>query len=254
MRAALFAESLKLRRSRVILTISFLVTVAVPAMSYGLFWVAVNGGFGPLAAKSSGLIVGEGWAGYLSAAGQITAVAGFLAVGVATAWIFGREFVDNTFASLFGLASSRRTIAIAKFVVTVGWAAALMVTMVAVVAMVGLITTPGDFTTSATVGLLELVGIGWLSAALGLTSAAAATWGRGYLPAIGMLIVIVAVAQMAVLFGTGGWFPFAVPGLLAVAGAEGVPVVTEAQVVLALVLSTGFVFFTAAMWSRAEAV
>ena len=254
MRAALFAESLKLRRSRVILTISLLLTLAVPAMSYGLFWVAIEGGFGPLAAKSSGLIVGEGWEGYLSAAGQITAVAGFLAVGVATAWVFGREFVDNTFPSLYGLASPRRTIAFAKFIVTTAWAAGVMAVMVAVVALLGFITSPGEFTSTATTGLFRLVGIGWLSAALGLTSAAAATWGRGYLPAIGALIMIIAVAQMAVLFGTGGWFPFAVPGLLAVAGAEGVPAVTWAQVVLVMVLSGGFAFATAAKWSRAKAV
>ena len=254
MRAALFAESLKLRRSRVILTISLLVTLAVPAMSYGLFWVAIEGGFGPLAAKSSGLIVGEGWEGYLSAAGQITAVAGFLAVGVATAWVFGREFVDNTFPSLFGLASSRRTIAFAKFVVTAAWAAGVVATMVAVVALLGFITSPGELTNTAAMGLFKLVGIGWISAALGLTSAAAATWGRGYLPAIGALIVVVAIAQMAVLFGTGGWFPFAVPGLLAVAGAEGVPAVNGAQIVLALGLSGGFVLATASRWSSAEAV
>ena len=253
MRAALYSESLKLRRSRVISTISALVILVVPAMAYGLFWVATNGGFGPLAAKSSGLIVGEGWQGYLSAAGQISAASVFLAVGVAAAWIFGREYVDHTFPSMFGLSVSRRTIALAKFVVVGIWAMTAVMAMVVVVAIAGLVAIQGS-TSDAIEGLARLAAIAALAAALGITSATAASWGRGYLPAIGGLIVVVAMAQMAVLFGTGGWFPFAVPGLLAITGAEGVPPVSLAQVVLALTVVGGAVWVTANLWSHAEAV
>jgi ABC-2 type transport system permease protein len=79
-----------------------------------------------------------------------------------------------------------------------------------------------------------------------------ASIGRGYLPAVGALSVIIAVAQIAVLFGSGGWFTFAVPGLLAVAGAPGIPVLTPAQVTLMPVVALVSVALTMWWWQGAE--
>lgn len=254
MRAAVFAEALKLRRSPVILTVSLLVVLAIPAMSYAFFWVAVNGGFGPLAVKSSGLIVGEGWDGYFSSAGQITAAALFIASGVATAWVFGREFIDRTFASLFGMAVGRDTIAYAKFLTTGLWLSAVVLAMVGMVGAVGLLAGVEVVDLGVGEGLLRLLTIGLLSASLGLTAGLIASLSRGYLLAIGALIFVVAVSQMAVLFGTGGWFPFAVPGLMAGAGAEGVPDVLGIQIALVPLLIALVVVWTARVWQTAEAV
>jgi ABC-2 type transport system permease protein len=252
MRAAGAAEWLKLRRSPVTKTVSLLIVLAIPAMSYGLFWVAVNGGFGPLAAKSSGLIEGEGWDGYMSAASQIAAVAIFIAIGVTAAWVFGREFVDRTFRSLFGLAVTRRTIAYSKFAVVAFWSVIVVTAMVAVVAMLGVLGGVERSSEEVIRGLLRLLAIGLLASGLGLTSAAVASLSRGYLGAIGGLIVVVALGQMAVLFGTGGWFPYAVPGLLAVGGAEGIPAVGFAHIGIVPILVGGVVWWTGRVWDKLE--
>jgi ABC-2 type transport system permease protein len=81
-----------------------------------------------------------------------------------------------------------------------------------------------------------------------------ASLGRGYLPAIGVLGVIVAITQVAVLFGTGGWFPFAVPGLMAVAGAEGIPEPTALQVLLVPAVAAVGIWLTIHWWHHAEVV
>lgn len=47
----------------------------------------------------------------------------------------------------------------------------------------------------------------------------AASFGRGYLPAFGWAVFTVAVAQIAVVTGWGGWLPWSVPALFS--GAAG---------------------------------
>jgi ABC-2 type transport system permease protein len=64
----------------------------------------------------------------------------------------------------------------------------------------------------------RLSAVAILAALLALPTGYVASAGRGYLPAIGALIVVIAISQVVVLFGTGGWVPSAVPGLLAVGG------------------------------------
>ncbi len=254
MRVAIKSEWLKLRRSRVTLTIGFLVAFAIPLMSYAFYWVADSGGFGPLAVKADGLIVGTGWDGLFSSSGQIVAAAAFLAFGVAAAWCYGREFADRTFPSLFALAVSRRTISLAKLVVLLLGSLLAVVVMTLVIGALGLMTSLEVSSTSIVGGLGRVFAIGLLSALLAVVAGLVASIGRGYLPALGLLIGLVAIAQLAVLFGTGGWFPFAVPGLIAVAGAEGVPAVTGVQIALVPLLCAVIAFLTARWWGSAQAV
>lgn len=255
MRAAFRAEWLKLRRSTVTRTVSVAAIVAIPAMSFGVFWVAVNGGFGPLAVKADGLIQGEGWDGYLNAAGQITAAALFIAVGIAAAWVFGREHADRTFPALFSLAVTRGQIALAKFGVLLVWSAVVSVGMVTLTLAIGALAGVGAQPTSGIgAATVELLAIAVLSCLLAMTMGFVASLGRGYLPAIGALIAIVAVAQIAVLFGTGPWFPYTVPGLMAVAEADGVPPVGMGHIALVPLLLAISVWLTVRWWDSAEAV
>ncbi len=243
-----------MRRSKVTSSIAVLVSLASPAMSYAFFWVAVNGGFGPLAVKADGLIVGTGWDGFFSATGQITAAAGFLAFGVATAWIYGREFADRTFPSLFALAVSRRTICFAKLLVLLLGSLVTAAAMTIVVGLIGVAASLNVGAVSVASGLFRVFAIGVLSSLLAATVSLIASVGRGYLPALGAVIGLIAIAQLAVLFGTGAWFPYAVPGLMAVSGVEGVPKVSPLQIALVPCLTILTTVLTARWWSTAQAV
>jgi ABC-2 type transport system permease protein len=250
MRAAVRAEWLKMKRSPVGITTSLLLAIALPLMGFGMYYVAERGGAGPLADKARGFLVGEGWAGYVGLVEQIVAVALFLGVGVMTAWVFGREHSDRTFPGLFGLPVSRSTIARAKFLVMGWWTILMVVMLVAVTALLGIVagiepTTLGD----AAAGLGRLSGIAILAALLAFPSGYVASVGRGYLPAVGAIVLIVAISQVVVLLGTGGWFPFAIPGLLAVGGS-----LTPTGIQVALVPTTGGLgmWMTVRWWRRAE--
>ena len=102
--------------------------------------------------------------------------------------------------------------------------------------------------------VLRLLGTAITAGLLALTMGLVASVGRGYLPAIGAMSVIIAAAQVAVLFGTGGWFPFAVPGLLAIAGSEGAPQLTAAQVALIPAVTGAGAWAALVWWRRADGV
>ena len=255
MRAALRVEGWKLSRSRVPLVTALLLGLLLPSMGLGFYLVALRGGTGILADKAASFLFAEGWVGYLRLVDQIAAVAAFLGVGVVVAWVFGREHSDRTFAALFSLAVSRTSIAAAKFLVLVAWAVLVSMAVVLVSLALGVVSGVGPIQDERLVPeLLRLFSVTVGASLLALTMALAASWGRGYLPAIGALIVIVAVTQVAVLFGTGAWFPYAIPGLTAVVGGVGVPAVTPLQAGLVPLTALAGVMATLLWWRKAQVV
>jgi ABC-2 type transport system permease protein len=253
---ALRVEWWKVKRSRVTLTASLLLGLLVPGMGLGFYLVAVAGGTGAMAVKAAALLQGEGWVGYLGLVEQIAAVAIFIGAGVVVSWVFGREHADRTFQALFALPVSRSTIAAAKFLILCGWVAALAIVIPAMALGLGAIADVGSNGggDAPWAELIRLVAICAGAGLLALPTGYVASAGRGYLPAIGALIITVAVAQIAVLFGTGGWFPFAVPGLAAVTGTAGAPTLSIAQVALVPLVSLAGVAATVSWWGRAEVV
>jgi ABC-2 type transport system permease protein len=250
---AITVELLKLRRSMVPLVTTILVVVSIPAICVGFIAIARSGGAGAAALKAQALVVGEGWDGYLGLLGQMVAVAMFIGPGVVVTWAFGREHTDRTFPSLFALPVSRRSIAAAKFLVLAGWGLALTALLLLSAFLAGLLAGVGPLDgTHLVPRMVRLGGAGFLTALLALTLALVASAGRGYLPAVGALILLTMVTQIAVLFGTGGWFPYAAPGLYALAGAEGIPEITPLQLLLVPATTLTVAWATVSWWDRAE--
>lgn len=255
MRAALLLESWKLRRSRVALVASLLLVLLVPLLALGLLRAATSDGIGALAAKGELFVTGTGWDAYLGVLGQVGAAALFVGAGIVVAWLFGREHADGTFGALFALAVSRADVARAKLVVAAAWAlvvaagvlvAAIVIGLVGGVGTEHLLPSPATFVRTAAVvvaTLLLALPIGWV-----------ASIGRGYLPAVGAVIGLVATAQLTVFFGVGAWFPFSVPGLLAVADGETVPVPGAGSFAVVGLTILVAAWATIAWWDRAEVV
>jgi ABC-2 type transport system permease protein len=255
MRRALMVELLKFRRSTVVLTTTILIVVLVPLLCIGFLAIAKSGGAGAAALKAQAMVVGEGWDGYLGLLAQMVAVAMFIGPGVVVAWSFGREFSDRTFASLFALPVSRGSTAAAKFVVLLIWGSTLTVLLLVTAVLAGLIANVGPVDISHLLGsLARLTLAGWLTATIALTIGLVASIGRGYLPAIGAIVLVTMAAQIAVLFGTGGWFPYAAPGLYGLAGAADVADVSAIQLLLVPTTSAIIAWLTVRWWKQAEVV
>lgn len=252
MLAALRVEGRKLGRSRVVLVASVLQVVLVPLLSL-LMVRAAGSGVGVLAGKGELLVSGEGWEGYLGVVGQVAAAALFVGAGVVIAWVFGREHAEGTFGALFSLPVSRGHVAAAKLVVVVLWVVALGVGVVAATAVLGAVAGVDPAATLPRAGgLLRLLLVATSTMLLGVPVALVASVGRGYLPAIGAVVVVLATAQVSVFLGAGAWFPFAVPGLLAVADGTAIPVPGPGPIALAVLTVLLSAAATVAWWRRAE--
>lgn len=253
MNAAVEVELAKLRRSRVVLVASLAVLLG-PCLIAALMLASASGGTGdPLSRKAGAVITGEGWSGYLDAAGQVFATGGLIGMGVVVAWCFGREFADRTVVSLYACAVPRSRVAAAKLAVILGWTGLLALATGPVLLLVGLLSGLGapdraDLAAGGRVVLLVA-----LTGLLASTVALFASAGRGYLPAIGALVGAVVLAQVAVVAGFGGWLPWSVPGLWVVAApATGLDPLPGWRLLLVPLCAAAFAAATIRWWRRAE--
>jgi ABC-2 type transport system permease protein len=217
--SALWAEALKMRRSKVPLFTAIGFSIA-PLMG-GLFMIILKD---PEAARSMGLISTKAqllagvadWTTFFNILSQAVAVGGAILFSIVTAWVFGREFSDHTVKELLALPTSRETIVAAKFVVIAVWTLALCLFIFGLGLVVGkLVVIPGWSTELLRSAFVNVLGSTVLTLALLPFVALLASVGRGYLPPIGWTILMVALSQIAVITGWGDWFPWAVPALFA---------------------------------------
>ncbi|WP_291380298.1 ABC transporter permease [Demequina sp.] len=157
--------------------------------------------------------------------GQILTVVMMLTAGFAVAWLFGREFADRTYGTLFALPVSRTQLAWAKVTVASSWVVACVTAAIALT-MVGLAITQAagtqgaGLTGSLVVVLLRVGAAGLIMGLLGLPFGWVAVRFRGYIGALGAIIGVVAVSQILASVGLGQWVPYVAPALWAGAGGE----------------------------------
>ena len=252
MTRALQVEWMKIRRSPVSSVASVLMAVGVPLLGFAFYSIAQRSGDDILSQKAAAFVVGDGWVGYLGTVNQIAAVGIFLGVGIVATWMFGREHVERTFPALFALPVSRTTIAIAKFVVLGLWSLAVTGLLCLVALLVGVaFDVGGHVGDGGPSGLVRTALIALGASALGWTVALVASAWRGYLPAFLGLILVILAAQVAVLFGSGGWFPYAVPGLGAIGPGTALSL-TWPQVSIVPITVAVALWATVRWWGRTE--
>ncbi|GAA3624360.1 ABC transporter permease [Nonomuraea rosea] len=256
MREALWAELLKVRRSRLPWITALAFTVA--ALVCGMFMFILAD---PARARALGLLGGKAqlsgasadWPGYLALLAQAGAVGGGGVYGLIAIWLFGREFSDHTATDLLALPTSRTAVVAAKFAVAAVWALLLAVLLAGLGLLIGsLLGLPAWSAPAAATGLAHILAAAMLAALASAPLALAASVGRGYLAAVGVLFGLVFCAQVIAALGYGAYFPWSVPGLYAgIAGAGQDP---PGLLGLLLVAATGVVgvVTTAVWWNRAD--
>ena len=251
--AAVEFEALKFRRAPTVRVVSALLGVGLPVLAAALMSAASSGGPSQLAIKARAMVIGAGWEGYLGVVGMMLSVAMLLGVGFVICWCFGREFTDKTLASLFALPISRRRIAYAKFAVTLAWSIGLCLVVMAVSLVAGLAIGLGVPGIEAMAVAAKAFVAGSLTALLACPLALVASIGRGYLPGIGALILLIVATQLVTSFGAGAWFPYAAPGLWMGLGGPGASdEINPIQLSLAVPVFILGVVATAQWWKTAE--
>lgn len=240
-------EGRKAAASRVLLATGVLLVAGVGVLA-GFMTAAARGGNEQIRAQLASFADADPWPQLVGAASQITAAGGFLAFGVALSWLVGREFADHTIAGLFASPVSRPRVALAKLAVFAAATLPVALVLTAVVLVVGLASGLGVPDHDAWIALGRLFALTVLTGFVAWPAAWAATLGRGLLPGIAATVVLIVVAQVFAVAGTGAWFPVAAPALWAVAPGE----VSVGQLALVAVVPIASAALTARAWSRLE--
>ncbi|MCW3159584.1 ABC transporter permease [Micropruina sonneratiae] len=247
MRAAIWAEGVKLAGSTVGRVGSVAIVIGVSVLS-GSMLLAAHSDDPQLLAKLGPVATGD-WTGFLLGAAQITGAGGLGGFAVVLAWIVGREFGDGTITGLFALPVRRSTIALAKLLVYGVWAVAMSVLLGIALFLVGTLAGLGPLTEAHWAALARQIALGVMSAAIATPIAWAATLSRSVLGGVSVALGLVVLAQVSVLAGLGGWMPLAAPALWAVSGGTAV---TPIQLLLLLPFTGMAVVATALTWRRMQ--
>ena len=256
LRAALWAEALKARRSPIALFSAAGFSI-LPATA-GLFMLIVKN---PEQARALGIVgikarlaaATADWPTFCLMLTQGAAIGGGIILAIVTAWVFGREFADHTAKEWLALPTPRGVIVGAKLALLAVWAPALTLLIFAEGLVIGsLIDLPGASPRLHAATLATLMGITLLDYLLMPFVALAASAGRGYLPAVGWMVLTTVLAQIAVVLGRGDWFPWSVPALYSgMAGPPGEQLGVHSFVAIILTFVIG-VALTLHWWRTAD--
>lgn len=221
--SALWAETLKARRSKVPLLAAIGITLA-PLMD-GLFMFIMKDperarDMGLLSVKAQMAMSTAEWGTFFSVLSQAIAIGGVMVFSIVTAWIFGREFSDHTAKDLMALPTSRESIVSAKLLVITVWVLMVSLWTYLVGLLIGsLLDIPGWTVGLAWQSFLDILATAGMTLLLMTPVAFIASMGRGYLPPLGWAVLTIFFAQIIAATGWGDWFPWSVPALFS--GAAG---------------------------------
>lgn len=248
---ALRVESLKFRLAPVVWLTTLVMLVLVPLVTVGGYAVAHFAPGTPSALKAQAMMHGQGWEALYSLAAQAAGVVVALGVGIIISWCLGREFTEQTVVGLFAQPVPRARIALAKTLITLGWAAGVSLLIT------GLVLLGGSFSGLTLFGGLagasKLLVLGLLVSAGMLPVAWVASAGRGYMPGVGAVLLITIVGQFATALGGGAWVPWTAPALWAgVTGPQAAAQVSLLQLLLPVLLGLLSVAALLHWWQKAE--
>lgn len=255
LRAALFAETLKLRRSG-IFWITIIMFIVIPVMMSFMMFVSEN----PETAKKLGLIGtkailfgGTGWLAFFGLLLQSIATVGLIGFGFVTSWVFGREYTERTLKDITALPVSRSSIVIAKFLVVFVWCTLLLVILFVTGLITGnLIGLSGWQNHTILILSKKYFVTAFLTLVLCPPVAFFAYIGRGIILPLGFVMITMIMAQFMGLVGLGPYFPWAIPGVyIAPAGTPGMQLVTASWIILAITVLSGF-FGTILWFNKAD--
>jgi ABC-2 type transport system permease protein len=240
--AALWAELLKVRRSKVPLFISLGYALLPLVMAFFMVIMKDPEGarrLGIIGIKAQILVGAVDWSTYLGMLSQ--GVMGLIIISALMGgWIFGREHADHTMKDLLALPTSRSAFIAAKYTVFAFWS----LLMIAIVSVLGVflgytVMLPGLSSEVILSGVSTILVVGVMNILLITPIALVAFIGRGYLPSVGFMFLVLALAQVSEVIGYGMYFPYAVPALFIKASMGGDPLGLVSYVIVLITFLSG---------------
>ncbi len=219
---AFIAEILKNKHSR-ITWVTFIAFSLAPLFG-GVFMLLMKdhgteGLSGAFKSKAVLMSFEANWSSYLGLLSQAVGVGGVLIFGFVASWLFGREYSDGTAKDLLSLPISRTKIINAKFMYYIIWCLALVISNLLLGLLIGFtLQLPGwsaaIFTNHMTVYFVTTA----LIILLNTPIAFFAISGKGFMTPLGIVSILLVLAQIIGALGLGTYFPWAVPGIYSGSG------------------------------------
>ena len=197
------------------LPVTFVVSALVPLMMCFMMFVLKNPELshklGLLGAKAK-LAGSADWPSFLMLLSQGVCGIEIVVFGFVFSWIFGREYVDRTVKDLLALPVPRSATVLAKMSVAAGWCAALYLFIYAVAMAGGVFVGLPLWDKAAAIELLVRLLISSLAIIyINSTVALLASVTRGYLAAVGFVVISAVFINFAGAIGFADYYPWAVP-------------------------------------------
>lgn len=221
---AIQAEITKNKHSRII-WVTFVAFALAPVFG-AVFMIlmkdaGINGLPGSFRAKAVLFSFEPNWQSYLNLLSQAVGIGGILIFGFVASWLFGREYSDGTAKDLLALPISRIKILNAKFVYYIGWCLALILSNLLLGLLFGYLIGVGGWSPSIFFSNLKIYLITTLMIlTLNTPVAFLALFGKGYLAPLGLVAIMLVLAQILGAVGLGNYFPWSVPGIYSGSGGE----------------------------------
>jgi ABC-2 type transport system permease protein len=216
--AALWAESLKVRRSKMLWIT--LLAFAFVAVMMGLMvlvsrYPVLAGQSTMVSAKAS--MFQDNWPFYLKLLIQIILSLGTIGFGIVSSWVFGREYIDRVATDLLALPIHRSTLVLSKFIIVLIWSFLLSFTIFVFGLLTGLaVNIPGWSVEITYPYFILFVETSLLTIMLCTPVAFIASFSRGYLAPIGYVISTLIITNIVVLGIPiiSSYVPWAIPALI----------------------------------------
>lgn len=180
----------------------------------------------------------------------LDSIASLLVVGFSftSAWVFGREYTDNTIKDLLVKPIPKSYSVLSKFIVITMWNTMIAIFTFAVITGAGALIGVNGGSISTTLQIFwTFMTTSLFIMAVSSTSALLANITKGYLAPIGLIFVTIIVSNVVVQLGFGPYFPWTIPVLLA----KGADIGFISIIILVLTAIIGFAG-TVAWWRFAE--
>ncbi|MDO8880534.1 MAG: ABC transporter permease [Coriobacteriia bacterium] len=248
--AVLTTEFMKLRRCKV--TWATLGGLSMGPLGIALFmWIVREPGraaqMGLLGTKANLAGLEATWPSYLSMLTLIVGIGGMILLAFIVAYVFGREYDNETAKNMLALPVGRHWFVVTKLAVTAVWwvilVAFVLVESIAIGFALGLPGFSAGLVTGAVVNLLVAAGLSYL---LVPVIAWITVWGRGNTAPIGFAIAMLALGNLFGKTGWAVWFPWSIVPLLIGMVADPVETLPAGSyVILALTFVMGIAATTA---------
>jgi ABC-type transport system involved in multi-copper enzyme maturation permease subunit len=249
---AISAEFIKNKHSR-IRWVTFIAFALAPIFG-GVFMILMkDGGYEGLsgAFKSKAVMFSfeANWQSFLGILSQAIGIGGILIFGFVASWLFGREYSDGTAKDLLALPISRTKILNAKFIYYIIWCFALAISNLAIGLILGSLLRLDGWSMAVFIGQIKTYFIATAMILLLNTPIAFfAIWGKGYLTPLGIVALLLVLAQIIGAMGIGSYFPWSVPGIYTGSGGEELKMQLNEMSYVLLIITGIIGYFATIMW------